>query len=89
MADAIGCCSHQSDFALATVLDAEYERLLESCCRIGQSEEGLVWTLRLGSIEGRQVKLQRVGCAQSHALRKRGCRTEPGNCQSSYSGAQL
>lgn len=80
MADAIGCCSYQRDLALATVLDAEYKRLLQSRCRIGQGEERLVWTLRLGSIESRQVKLQRVGCAQSHALRKRGCRAEPENC---------
>lgn len=57
MADAIGCCSYQRDLALATVLDAEYKRLLQSRCRIGQGEERLVWTLRLGSIESRQVKL--------------------------------
>ena len=86
MAGAIGCCSYQRDLALAAVLDAEHERLLESRCRVGQGEERLVGTLRLGPIDGRQVKLQRVGCAQSHALRKRGCRAEPGSRQSSYPG---
>lgn len=83
MAGAVGCCSYQRDLALATVLDAEYERLLQSRCGIGQGEERLVWTLRLGPIDGRQVKLQRVGCAQSHALRKRGCRAQPESCQPS------
>jgi hypothetical protein len=87
MAGAIACCSYQRDLALPTVLDAEHERLLQSRCRIGQGKERLVWTLRLGPIDGRQVKLQRVGCAQSDALRKRGCRAEPASCQSSCSGA--
>ena len=45
MAGAVGCCSYQRDLALATVLDAEYERLLQSRCGIGQGEERLVWTL--------------------------------------------
>ena len=87
MAGGIDWSSYQRDLALATVLDAEYERLLQSRCRIGQSKERLVRTLCLGTIDGRQVKLQRVGCAQSDALRKRGCRAEPASCQSSCSGA--
>jgi hypothetical protein len=75
---AIGCVAYQRDLALAAILGAEHERLLQSACRVGQGEEGLVRSLRCLSVDGCEVDLQRVGGAQSDCLRERRCSAEPG-----------
>lgn len=74
---AIGCVAYQRDLALAAILGAEHERLLQSACRVGQGEEGLMRSLRCLSVDGRQVDLQRVGRTQSDCLGERGGSAEP------------
>ena len=61
---AIESDAYQRDLALAAVLDAEHERLLQSACGVCQSEESLVRLLGSLPINGCKVELQRVGRAQ-------------------------
>ena len=81
---AIESFAYQRDLALATLLDAEDERLLQSACRVGQGKESLVRLLRSLSINSCEIELQRVGCAKRHSLCEGCSSAEPGSCQSSH-----